>query len=89
MRTVPEVTTYIFRIRQFNARWGQSTAYARPASDSRNGRNRTRKVAAAATFILAISVAVADQKPQTLSDRGREPERRSTICSPPLQAELP
>lgn len=28
MRTDPEVTTCIFRIRQFNARWGQSTAYA-------------------------------------------------------------
>jgi len=27
MRTVPEVTTCIFRIKQFNARWGHSTAY--------------------------------------------------------------
>jgi hypothetical protein len=29
------------------------------------------------------------QNPQTLSDRGRDPRRDSTIRSPPLHAELP
>jgi hypothetical protein len=30
-----------------------------------------------------------DQKPQTLTVRARGPRRVSTICSPPLVAELP
>jgi hypothetical protein len=30
-----------------------------------------------------------DQKPQTLTVRARGPRRVSTICSPPLMAELP
>jgi hypothetical protein len=60
-----------------------------PASESRKASNRTSNVPGATTIIGVVRLLKKAQKPQRLIDRGRAPRRVSTICSPPLIAELP